>query len=335
MWKTDLGVHNTLSTSSSPIHNGDCLYTIFKDQGIFALNPPDGKIVWNQPLQSYSTCSPGFHRGLIIAGDWSNRLLAMDAVSGTICWDVELEDAGQIYGSPTFIGHSMIVGTGGRYLYSIDLDTGNVRWKKRVGKILNSCATNGKKLYFANEQGRFFCIDASTGDDLWHFQSPVLAFGCTPLLYNNVVYFGTEIANTNRNRSFKNRPAIRACNADTGELIWEHHLPNSFSEGFATDGRYLFLGGGSSLGVRAIDLESGDLAWKQDKLGWTPCSPIAAESYLYVGGGDGSLHCMDKKTGDVLWEFKTGGVIRATPVVYGTWVYVQSEDGYMYGLRRK
>jgi outer membrane protein assembly factor BamB len=95
--------------------------------------------------------------------------------------------------------------------------------------------------------------------------------------------------------------------------------------------------GGQDGAVRAINLESGKLAWSAYTGGPLKYPPTAANTRLYVGSGDGYIYNLDPWSGKAYWRFRTAPVERMIPV-YGTltstWPVgsgVLVEDGVVYG----
>jgi len=91
---------------------------------------------------------------------------------------------------------------------------------------------------------------------------------------------------------------VRAYNAQTGALVWEHQVrgENSPSE-------TLFGGGVSYDGGR-----------------------------LYVTNGAGDVAALDAATGNQVWMVKPGGPLRGAPTIGNDNVYVLSQDSQLYAL---
>ena len=91
---------------------------------------------------------------------------------------------------------------------------------------------------------------------------------------------------------------VRAYNAETGALVWEHQVrgPNSPSE-------TLYGGGVSYDGGR-----------------------------LYVTNGAGDAAALDAATGNQIWLVKPGGPLRGAPTIGNDNVYVLSQDSQLYAL---
>jgi outer membrane protein assembly factor BamB len=91
---------------------------------------------------------------------------------------------------------------------------------------------------------------------------------------------------------------VRAYNAETGALVWEHQVrgENSPSE-------TLYGGGVSYDGGR-----------------------------LYVTNGAGDAAALDAATGNQIWMVKPGGPLRGAPTIANDTVYALSQDSYLFAL---
>jgi hypothetical protein len=95
----------------------------------------------------------------------------------------------------------------------------------------------------------------------------------------------------------------------------------------------VFVGSSDGRFVQAVDLETGNEAWRVRTPGNVWSSFALAGSLAYVGAWDGTFYAFDQATGTVAWHFHAGGGIYGSPVVAGDTIYVGSEDGRMLALR--
>jgi outer membrane protein assembly factor BamB len=91
---------------------------------------------------------------------------------------------------------------------------------------------------------------------------------------------------------------VRAFNAQTGALVWEHQVRGENSP------RETLYGGG-------VSYDSG---------------------HLYVTNGAGDAAALDAATGNQLWMVKPGGPLRGAPTIGNDKVYVLSQDSQLYAL---
>ncbi|MBE0690242.1 MAG: serine/threonine-protein kinase [Anaerolineae bacterium] len=84
----------------------------------------------------------------------------------------------------------------------------------------------------------------------------------------------------------------------------------------------------------ALNLETGELAWKFPTNAGIASSPIVDEANRAVifGSEDYHLYSLDTRTGRVNWTFNSGDRIRSTPCVAHNHVFFGSDDGKVYAL---
>ena len=69
---------------------------------------------------------------------------------------------------------------------------------------------------------------------------------------------------------------------------------------------------GEAAGSLAAKLER---VWTYTSGGAITSSPVVADSVVYVGSDDGSLHAVDLETGEKNWTYATEDIIEAPPLV--------------------
>jgi outer membrane protein assembly factor BamB len=91
---------------------------------------------------------------------------------------------------------------------------------------------------------------------------------------------------------------VRAFNAQTGAVIWEHQV-----RGAASPSDALFGGG--------VSYDNG---------------------HIFATNGAGDAACLDAATGNQVWMVKPGGPLRGAPTVVSDTVYALSQDSQIYAL---
>jgi outer membrane protein assembly factor BamB len=80
-------------------------------------------------------------------------------------------------------------------------------------------------------------------------------------------------------------------------------------------------------GVSAIDLRSGQVAWRHASDLRLSGGPGAGDGLVVVGSLEGDVIALDAATGAVKWTAKVGNEVLAAPAVGGGSVFVRSNDG--------
>ena len=216
----------TLSTvETSPVVVDGLMFITESPSTLIALDAATGRPFWkyeHQVPDKLTLCCGKNNRGVAVLGDnvylgtVDGRLIALDARTGSILWNVEVGRAASgfsITSAPLIVKDLVITGVGGGeygvrgYLDAYDAETGERRW-------------------------RFYTIPAEgePGNDTWGGDS--WKYGGAPTWVTgsydpdtNLIYWGTGNPAPDWNGDL--RPgdnlysdAVVAVDADTGELVW-------------------------------------------------------------------------------------------------------------------
>jgi alcohol dehydrogenase (cytochrome c) len=134
---------------AAPIVNGRTMYITTPLDHVVALDATDGHVLWTYvhkvpPKTLNSVCCDVVNRGVAIYGDLvyvatlDNRIVALDAHTGTVVWDRMLAPFGVGYAmtSAPLVVHGLVIAgiSGGEYgargfITALDAKTGEDRWK--------------------------------------------------------------------------------------------------------------------------------------------------------------------------------------------------------------
>ena len=152
------------------------------------------------------------------------------------------------------------------------------------------------RLYFANNNGTVYAVNAKTGKRAWKYASGRCA-AASPAVSNHVIFFSFLSAlPCSRGRGADRKEAARL----TGEVI-------AFASGF------------------------GRIRWRTT-IGPTESSPLVANGRVYVADWRGTVYALDEKTGKVRWTFRTGGQVKGAVALSGNRLYVGAYDHRLYAL---
>ena len=83
--------------------------------------------------------------------------------------------------------------------------------------------------------------------------------------------------------------------------------------------------------LRAISLETGELAWSQE-IGRTLSSPAVTADIVVVGSSDGNVYGLDRTSGEVVFTLAAGDRVYPSPAVVDGWVFFGAHDGRVYAF---
>lgn len=146
-WVTSLESKRGLE--ATPLVSGGVMYLTGVWSIVYAVNAADGKIIWKYdpkvpPKQAERLCCDIVNRGValykgkVYAGTLDGRLIALDAATGNLQWEVMTVDTTKPYsitGAPRVVDGKVLIGNGGAefgvrgYLTAYDAGTGKQAWR--------------------------------------------------------------------------------------------------------------------------------------------------------------------------------------------------------------
>jgi alcohol dehydrogenase (cytochrome c) len=210
---------------SNPIVFDGVMYITQRPNDVMAVDPVTGRVFWryrHTNAENALVCCGANNRGVAVLGDkvfmgtLDAHLIALDRVSGTPLWKVEVGDVNRAYSitmAPLVVKDKVLVGVGGGefgirgFVAAYDAETGEEAWRFYT-------------IPGPGEPGH----ETWEGDDWEHGGAPIWITGSfDPEL--DLVYWG--VGNPGPDWNPGQRPgdnlysdAVVALDADTGELVW-------------------------------------------------------------------------------------------------------------------
>jgi PQQ-dependent dehydrogenase (methanol/ethanol family) len=148
VWSTELGMPGTLETT--PLVSNGVLYASGPWSTVYAMDARTGAMKWTWDPKLPTTGGPrlccgavnrgvALYNGLVLVGLLDGRLVALDANTGLLIWDVQtsvdLKESYSITGAPRVVKGKVIIGNGGAenavrgYISAYDAMTGRLAWR--------------------------------------------------------------------------------------------------------------------------------------------------------------------------------------------------------------
>lgn len=273
--------------------------------------------------------SPVVADGRVYFGGQDGAFYAVDLETGELAWKFDAE--GPITAPAAFRGGRCFIGDTHGFAYAIDAATGGELWrfeaddKVEGGVNLQEVAgaEGGEpelRIFFGSHDFFLYCLSAATGELRWKHETEnyILATPAIDREMNAAVFGGCDgflhVVSTVDGKSLQQ--------VDAGQYI-----PNSAAirDGIAYIAHY----GGE---VMAIDLASGQVAWRVNTGVEYHASPAVTEKEVIVGGDDKVLAAYDRVTGEEKWKFLATRSIESSPVVSGDVVWLGGMDGRIYAI---
>jgi quinohemoprotein ethanol dehydrogenase len=146
-WSVDLGTNR--GVEATPIAVDGFLFATGPWSIVYAVDARTGELIWQHDPQvpkvkgANACCDvvnrgPAVYRGRVFSGTIDGRLLALDAGTGAVVWEVQTTDTSRPYtitGAPRVVGGNVIIGNGGAelgvrgYVSAYDAETGRLVWR--------------------------------------------------------------------------------------------------------------------------------------------------------------------------------------------------------------
>ncbi|MBF9252193.1 PQQ-binding-like beta-propeller repeat protein [Pontibacter sp. 172403-2] len=194
--------------------------------------------------------------------------------------------------APLVEGSAVYFGDWGGTIYKVDVNNGNLVWKKAIEEpktewpwhgFAGTGTLGGGKLFEASVEGNAFALDPATGEVLWKTKftdDPEAGNLGTLLYYDGLVYIGvSSVEEMQENSTPDLQGKVVALNAEDGRKVWEKALVEPPQNGapmwtsFALDpelNTLFFTTGNNYTGeeasamsdaVIAVDAKTGDIKW--------------------------------------------------------------------------
>jgi outer membrane protein assembly factor BamB len=193
------------------------------------------------------------------------------------------------------------------------------------------------RLYFTNNSGVMFAVNAKTGKRAWK-KAIGRCVAASPAVADHTVY-----------QAFMNRPPcnskrkpgrlegeVIAFAAGFGKIRWRTKLGPTESSPLVADGR-VYVGDWRGR-VYALDQKTGRVRWTFQAKGRIKGGIAKSGNRLFFGTYDGYLYAIRARTGKVIWRTRSQdrlggrGDFYSTPAVAYGRVYIGSTDGKVYSF---
>lgn len=309
-WKFGTGS----AVRSSPAVGNKVVYIGSADGNLYAVATKTGQEKWKFKTAGTIASSPAITDGVVYIGSYDGHLYAVNIKTGEEKWKFKTgrgikssparadvppspHDSPElnpfVYSSPAIADGVVYFGSGDRYLYAVDIQTGVEKWKFQSGdKIFSSPAVADGVVYFHSEE-YLYAVDSQTGQKKWVFEAPGEILR-SPAITNGVGFIGSKLARVRRRGLLEYRAAyLYAINIFVGQEKWKYELESD------------------------------------DKM----TSPPAIAGDVVYFGVERHLYAVDIQTGVRLWQFQTEGDVFTSPAIVDGVVYFGDDEGCLYAVR--
>jgi len=234
-----------------------------------------------------------------------------DRIGGIGQEEIEIKEVDTSW--PTF--HHDLRRTG--YSWSKAPENNQTLWSYATGgRMLSSPAVADGKIYMGSEDGKIYCLNATTGEHIWNYTTGSYVFHC-PTVVDDKVYIG----------SWDHK--VYCLNAKTGVLIWNYTVGGWVESCPAVADCRVFVSSGDNK-IYCLNATTGEHIWNYTTSSSMYSSPAVVDGKVYIGSEDYKLYALNASTGAPIWSYTTGDCVWSSPAVAYGKVYAGSWDNKIY-----
>ncbi|MDQ3669001.1 MAG: PQQ-binding-like beta-propeller repeat protein [Actinomycetota bacterium] len=194
------------------------------------------------------------------------------------------------------------------------------------------------RLYFANNPGDFFALDAKTGEVVWQKKLKRCS-AASPTVADGVIYHAFMDTSPCKPHDDNAPGYLVALDAETGEEAWRFKAGVTESSPLLVDGVLYF--GSWDKKIYALDAKTRRVLWTHLTGDKVKGGAAYAKGTVYIGAYDGKVYALGAKSGKLRWDSAAQGGIRgagnfyATPAVAYGRVFIGNTDGKVYAFGAK
>jgi len=324
--------------SLQPVVSDSKVYVNDGSDSLYAIDRETGEKVWAFEGQNTLGSFPTVTDNRVYVGGTAElpdigvvgRLYALDSETG----EKQLHfDVNSACGTPIALDDTIYVGDGSGYIYAIEKETANKKWRFSTSpydrSIVKTPALDGNTLYASTQEGQVYAINLETGREKWRFESEDGGF-TSPVVSDGSIYVAASNWDDESDKLY-------ALDKEGGEPRWV------FTDGFEisydqTTAPAIAYGtvyaGGTGGTLHAIDSESGTEKWQFDT-GESINEPTVANRMVYFGDSDGNLYAVNTESGTKEWRINIDGWGGSGPAIAENNIYVSraGEEGRIYAFK--
>lgn len=245
--------------------------------------------------------APSLQTGRLYAAEPGGRIYSLDAESGQIIWQQNLEES-LAAGVGADTRHVIVVTREGEVV-SLDAENGSLRWRQKMGtEVLARPVLTEKQVLLRSGDGQVIGADLESGGILWRVRRSVPALTVrglsAPLVINNVALIGFASGR------------LSGIDVESGAELWSarifrargsnevNRLVDIDSDPYQMGERLIIAGFQAQ--ISAVSLKTRRIEWDADYSTLRPLSAVG--DILLVTADDGSVSGLDIQSGTQIWK---------------------------------
>lgn len=264
----------TLYWSSPAVADNKVYIGLFEK--ILCLNADWGVLIWetNFPGAGQIT-TPAVADGKVTVGGTNGQIYRLDADTGDLEWNLEIELSGPVYSAPAVAEGKIYVVFGGGGIICLNTLSPTSNWARPVeSNVMLSPAVADGKVYISSDNSKVNCLDAYTGSPIWESDCGGIVTS-SPTVADGEVYIGLEYGR------------VYCLDAYTGAWIWEYQTGHDVTSTVVADGKVYIC----SDRLYCLNTDTGAWIWDYF-IGDYVTSPAVADEKVYISSYSGTVYCI-------------------------------------------
>ena len=285
--------------------DGDKAYLAYSQ--VFVVRSSDGILQGKFPEKAEGTgtyARPAINNGLMVVGDYSNNLDAVDMNSLTLNWKFS-EAKSRYIASALILEKTILAPNTDGNMYALDIDSGQELWRFEAGSPLWAQPLyDGKTVYLAGLNHTLFALNPDKkGEVIWKADLGG-AVVSTPLLdkENGIIYVGTLAKE------------VMAVNTADGKILWRNEdLGESIWSAPEIKDQLIYVANSTGT-VFALNSANGKIAWqKKLESGITGSGALTPDGIVFITE-KGDVVNLGFEKGDIIWSTPTELTLYGSPI---------------------
>ncbi len=305
------------------------LYVTNNDGVTFAVDAKTGKTVWRHAERRCVAATPAVADHLIVQAFLNpppcNTKSSPESLEGqVIAFDAETGDVrwryrlGPTESSPLIVGERVLVGDWRGDVVALDLRTGRKLWSFHTGgRVKGAVSASGNRAFVGAYDGRLYALDLRTGALQWSSASQDRFGGRGQFYSTPALAYGRVYIGSTDGK-------VYSFGAASGELRWSHSTGGYVYSSPAVWQRTVFAGSYSKELV-ALDAATGEVQWRFSANGPISGAPTVMAGNVWFATLARKTYVLDARTGRQVWSFPDGAY---TPLA------ADAEQAYLVGYAR-
>lgn len=272
--------------------------------------------------------TPVISEGVVYIGNQAGQFFALDLETGEKIWEFSAESG--ISGPAAVYGARVFFGDTGGVFYALNIEEGQEAWRfeadDKIEGGVNMLEMDGiVRVFFGSGDYHLYCLNGSSGELLWKHETDNMIIATPSLITSagkqSVAFGGCDGIFHIVAADYEGEPK---------EIEVGSYIANSscVRDGIA----YVAHNGGE---VLALDITSGEVAWKVDTGFEYRGSAAVGEKLLFVPSPEKKLTAYDRVSGAVVWEFQGRKAFDSSPVITESAIWQAGIDGHLYAVDPK